>query len=158
MTRDLGTHVQGVEAAAGLLLNRLRVSHRHMLSPGVRDFTISIGDQYLERIYDGLLVELNADVLAEHLAADTATDTVKVPASWWQHAKHDAGATQFGFWWRTTRLGEWCARRWPTRYRQHVLEARWDRWATRPMSTLPDYEFGEVVYREAMSQRLRRAD
>ena len=97
---------------------------------------------------------LTAYVLTEHLANDTQTATMDVPADWWQHTK-EAWVTWAGGHRLTRRAAEWVKHHWPVRCETKTLTVTWKRAATRPESRLPVNRLGPVIYQEQMDWRFQ---
>jgi hypothetical protein len=90
-----------------------------------------------------LVVSLSSYVLAEHLARETQTVTLRVPASWWQHFKRDVlyGSGRF----RPT----WVMRRWPARVRTLSREVTFTAWRAYPQASGIPKDLGTpVLYEE----------
>lgn len=114
-------------------------------------------------IADRLIVNLRAYVLAEHLASTTQTDTLNVPATWWDHWKIDhpwAEDWSLRIFWsgkgrHRPRFGRWLTR-WlwlrPAAYQARTLTTTWTERAIYPHATLPraDPRLGPaVLWRDA---------
>lgn len=93
-----------------------------------------------------LIFHLQSYVLAEHLDSHTQTAEVRVPATWWDHAKTEMPT--WLWWW-------WNKRVWrfqPIRYRTRTLTATWTERAVYPHAILPlpDRRLGPaVLWRDA---------
>jgi hypothetical protein len=100
-----------------------KVTMSRTLSLGA--FTSGSAEMALEqdKAYNELRYRLTAHVLAKHVGKGESTYRVVTPETWWQHFK-------------ATHFPQWAARRWPVKYRTHVIELEVDRWLTFPEADL----------------------
>lgn len=136
-----------------VVLEKHRVAFQHMV--GAEMAQSLKAEIWQDEILRGLLVRLSAYVQAErlppHEATDTATLTVQVPSSWWQHFKY-----QYQSKWFMRSL----VRRKPVKFNDKtataVLTARWENLATYPMSNfvtpLDEGTFGRAVIVSTLKQ------
>lgn len=101
-----------------------KVIHRERLGASVRSsmqFRTEV-DHWPEQVAGGLIHQLEAFCMADHLVADDhvalmhAEAVLDVPATWWDHFKTEQVEA-------TSPLWRWVARRWPPKTVQHVLVA-----------------------------------
>jgi hypothetical protein len=133
-------------AFTGRVLERLRVAATQSVTGQLlADADLDVTADVMAR---RLSYHLTAHVLAERLGSHTETATDRVPASWWDHWKHDhprvlgwslrlmwAGPglsrPRFG-----RRLTRWLWLR-PPAYAARTLSVTWTDWQTFPQSTIP---------------------
>jgi hypothetical protein len=152
-----------------LVLERLRVAAAQSVTPQL------LADADLELTADMLVgrltYHLTTYLLAERLASHTESATDQIPASWWDHWKHDhprvldwslrlfwAGPglsrPRFG---RT--LTRWLWLR-PPGYQTRTLTVTWTDWATYPQATIPldDPTFGPLLGKPVAWRQSARDD
>jgi hypothetical protein len=76
---------------------------------------------------DQLVLRLKTHILGEQLPSHTETASTGVPATWWQHYKHDYADR----WWMRR-----FTRRWPVKTRTITLTATWEEMAGYPWHEL----------------------
>lgn len=120
------------------VLERARVVAMSTVNRGLLTDSLA-ADFAVECTGESLMMRLTAVVLREHLVSDTYTAQLPVPASWWQHLKHDHAPA-------------WFTRRWPVRHVTWRRDVRFDRYATYPRATwaVPP-ELGQVVLYEEIT-------
>lgn len=88
-----------------------------------------------------LVLSLEASVLAEKLVDEEVSETIQMPASWWQHFKLTNCYLNLHRDW----IMRYCAERWPVKFEARTLRARFTRYAVFPESTLRVPELGQPV-------------
>jgi hypothetical protein len=129
----------------GAILERLQVACSASVMPQVvNDARVDVISDMVGR----LTFRLSTYVLAERLASHTESATDQVPATWWDHWKHDhpraltwslrlmwtgpgMSRPRFG-----RRLTRWLWLR-PPGYQKRTLTVTWTDWATFPEATVP---------------------
>jgi hypothetical protein len=117
-----------------VIVDRLKVAAQGTLPPSVAQ-SVNV-HAAVDRFTQGLVFQLSAYVLAQHLDSHTVTRdrtvTFDVPATWFQHWKQHAALRD--------PLARWLVRRWPVRTRTLTerveLTATWDRYAAFPEATI----------------------
>lgn len=95
---------------------------------------------YMDDIAKRMVLELRKDVLTHRVAESSYTTRVPVPASWWQHLKHQ---------YRDHPLLGWLSKRFPVRFEDRVVTYSFSKRVRFPESTmkLPD-SLGPVIVAE----------